>query len=150
MPGTTSNGVQYALPTDAPDMAAISLNLAASINPFFNDTGWIAVGSSGAAAFANFWSSGGGAQYPAPSYRLRYGTVWLKGVMQSGTAGNAAFILPAGMRPLLQTPFDVVSGVAGSARIDVFGNGTVQVTNYGTGGSNATVHLSSISFLAEQ
>lgn len=105
------------------------------------DTGWIL------ATLGNSWVAFGGA-FAAPYYRKFNGMTMLIGAMKSGTTGTTVFTLPAGYRPSVERQFPVQSN-AGTAQLSVFTTGIVQVTAYGSLGSNAFVGLDSVIFLAE-
>lgn len=108
----------------------------------FGDTGWITP------TLGNSWVSfDAGATFDIPQYRRFNGVVFLKGEMKSGTSNTTVFTLPAGYRPLKQISFCVQSNT-GSADILVGATGAVIVNNY-NGGSNASVSLNGISFIAE-
>ena len=187
MPATTPSGVQYAVPSDAPNIATITQNFATSIDQkiipsFTNSTtraaaitapvdgqlsynqatksieqysstlcggswsqgGWVQP------TLGNSWVSfDGGASYPIPQYTVRAGLVVMTGVMKSGTLAATVFTLPAGFRPLKIKGFITASNTA-SCRIDITAAGVVQVGAYQTGGSNVSVYLDGICFLAEQ
>lgn len=108
------------------------------------DSGWTT------AALSNSWVSyDAAAVFSLPAYRLKAGIAWLAGEMKSGTLNTTVMTLPAGMRPLKQISF-TVSSAAGTAIIYVLPTGVVQVIGYTTGGSNASVSLNGIQFIAEQ
>lgn len=109
---------------------------------FAEDTGWT-VPSMGA-SWANYTAGG----QTAPQYRRRNGVVYLDGSMASGSSGSTIFTLPAGYRPLHTQTYTVASG-NGNAVITIGATGTVQVTVYNVG-SNISVALNGISFVAEQ
>lgn len=100
------------------------------------------------ASLGNSWVAFG-APYATPAYRLKGGWTAVEGGMKSGTSASAIFTLPVGMRPLSRKLFIVASGT-GTAGLIVDTNGVVSVSFYTTGGSNASVLLDQICFIAEQ
>lgn len=115
---------------------------AAKLNAVAADTGWTT------ASLGNSWVVSG-APDATPGYRLLGGSTSFQGAMKSGTSATTVFTLPVGMRPLARKLFIVPSGT-GTAGIIVAANGTVTVSFYTTGGSNASIWLDEITFIAEQ
>lgn len=132
--------------------AKLYLRLFTAINTLNNqvqagmagDSGWIIP------TLGNSWTSfDAGAVYAVPQYRLLNGVVWLHGAMKGGTLSTAAFTLPVGMRPLKTTQFS--NGSNGfTCQFTILASGAVEVTAYGSGGSNAFVSLDGAPFIAEQ
>lgn len=91
-----------------------------------------------------------GAPEETPQYQVRCGFVVLAGTMKSGTTGAFA-TLPTGFRPLGTLLFNVNSAAAGGvATITVSSAGVMTLTGYAAIGSNASVSLNGITFIAEQ
>lgn len=109
-----------------------------------DDTGWTTP------ALGNSWVGyhATDAQYSDPQYRRKSGSVRLNGGCKSGTAGATIFTLPAGFRPASTQTF-ITYANNGIARVDILASGAVQATPY-SGGTNAVVLLTGISFIAEQ
>lgn len=72
------------------------------------------------ASFTNSWTAPGGA-----SYILIANVVYLRGEIQSGTAGQSAFTLPSGYAPANTSWFTVSQGSGGTSV------NTVEVTSAG-------------------
>jgi len=89
----------------------------------------------------NSWANYGSGFAPAGYYRDARGTVWLQGVVKSGS--GYVMQLPAGYRPVASLQFPAISNaVFGWVQIDATGN-------VGMGaGSNVSLSLSGVSFLA--
>jgi hypothetical protein len=113
-----------------------TLALMASLFPnFFGDSGWIAV--SGGIGFKNGWSAGS----TAPAYRKIGNHVYLRGEVTGGTAGTAAFTLPAGYAPTIIGYWSCPTAASTMMEVEVDTAGDVLP------GVSATVDLQSISFL---
>lgn len=97
----------------------------------YGDSTWTAV-----ATYTNSWAASG----TTPGYILQGRTVYLRGAMTAGTAGDAAFTLPAGYRPTQASEFIVSVGSTTVNQVIVNTSGTVVPTN------STTVWLSGISF----
>ena len=83
----------------------------------YGDTGWTNV-----SAFTNSWVAGS----VAPAYILIGRVVWLRGDIQSGTAGTVAFTLPSGYRPSAQMVYPAnISGGVTVNQIVIASTGTV-------------------------
>lgn len=124
----------------------ITASWGASVATALADSGWTT------ATLGNSWAAFGGA-FATPAYRKFCGTVYLQGLMASGTTGTTVFTLPAGYRPLHELVFIAASGTGGTtggARIEILASGVVQVNSYLTGGGNTYVSLNEITFIAEQ
>jgi hypothetical protein len=88
-----------------------------------SDSGWINVSS-----FTNSFVSAG----TAPAYRKLNGVVYLRGNVQSGTAGTAAFTLPSGYRPSVSGTYSIQQyGTANMnyITVDTAGNVTPNATS---------------------
>lgn len=110
---------------------------------------WRVIGAVSQPAFANSWAQEA-AQPVAAFYKDIAGVVHLKGSIQNGVIGQAAFTLPAGYRPLENNrPFTAYSLTGGGptiGRVDVMANGQVIPAL----GGNVRMTLDNISFRAEQ
>lgn len=107
-----------------------------SVVPAINGLSWTAV-----SAFLNSWVNFGSPFAPAGYYKDPTGRVYLRGLVKSGTVGQAIFQLPAGYRPPYQTSFPVVSNdLFGEVYVDTSGNVVLFA------GSNSSVYLESVSF----
>lgn len=105
---------------------------------------WRVVGAAGQPAFQNSWVNYD-ASHQARFYKDPSGVVRLDGTIKSGSVGGfAAFVLPAGYRPVQEQPFAVPSNGA-------FGILLVEPTGevYPFVGSNVAFNLP-CSFRAEQ
>lgn len=97
----------------------------------------------------NYWVHWGeGANVPG-YWKDPHGVVHLRGLVRSGTVGQAIFTLPAGYRPVAREVFSVVSQATGSSSLAV---SRCDVTSAGevlpiTGG-NSFFSLDGISFRA--
>lgn len=98
-----------------------------------------------APTLTNSWVNFGGVRNPAGYYKDANSRVYLRGVVKSGTVGNAAFTLPAGYRPANTELFAVVSNDLFGA-VNVLSNGDVTPAI----GSNVYFSLDGISFRASQ
>jgi len=101
------------------------------------------------ATLGNSWTAFGGS-FATPGYQLRAGVVYLQGCMHSGTTSTTVFTLPVGSRPLAAKVFNTNSNSAGFAEVEILASGVLEVLAYGGTGSNASVFLDGISFIAEQ
>jgi hypothetical protein len=120
-------------------MAAITFTAgstltAAQMNQIGQDSDWITVGT-----FTNSWVAGS----RAPQYRKVGTRVTIIGIIQSGTAGNAAFTLPSAYRPTSNVVFPTCSNAGVSNTIQVGSDG--KITPNGT----STTALDSISFYTD-
>lgn len=109
---------------------------------FGREPNFRAVGGTGQPAFTNSWVNYGSSWAPAAFWRDPLGFVHLRGLIKSGTVGNAAFTLPPGFRPKENESFVVVSNAA-VGRVDVLTDGTVTPA---APSSNVWVSLSGINF----
>lgn len=109
-----------------------------------DDTGWTT------ATLGNSWTSYALSNpvYNDPKYRRKNNRTQIDGGIQNGTTGTTIFTLPAGYRPNKRQAFIVPAG-PGLALIIVSNDGTVQVQAYVSSGTNASVILTGISFIAE-
>lgn len=101
-----------------------------------------AVGKPGEPAFQNGWTNYGGGFQAAGFWIDALGIVHLRGMIQSGTVGSAAFTLPPGFRPVVQELFASMSNL-NAGRVDVTSGGAVVPTSPS---GNAWCTLSGISF----
>lgn len=106
------------------------------------DAGWISP------ALSNSWVAYG-SPYAGISYRVENGIVYLRGMMKLGTTGTTVFTLPPGYRPSGTDAIYEVPSNNATARVDILTTGVLQVFGYASGGSNAYVSLSGISFPAD-
>jgi hypothetical protein len=84
-------------------------------------------------SFTNSWTSAASPSQVA--YTKRNGIVYLKGNLNSGgTAGSAAFTLPAGFRPTYGQDFVCAGGAFGAAQQNVIVASTGSVTPYASVG----------------
>lgn len=121
-----------------------SLTLDGSVT-FSGNQSYVNVGATGAAQFANGWINWGAPYYAASYWKDPFGFVHLRGLIQAGTVGSTAFILPPGYRPNATAgPFAVLSNGA-VGRVDVFSTGDVVPMS----GSTVYVSLDGIYFKAE-
>lgn len=67
------------------------------------DAAWHNVGSAGEPAFANSWVNYGSTNAVAGFRKDALGWVTLQGLIKNGTAGQPAFTLPVGWRPMVDT-----------------------------------------------
>lgn len=110
----------------------------------FGDTGWQTL------SLGNSWVSfDGGSTFAIPAYRKLNGVVYLDGEMKSGTTSTTIATLPAGSRPLKAQVYAVTAG-PGVAAIQVAANGSITLVQYAASGTNGSVSLNGISFIAEQ
>lgn len=109
---------------------------------FGREPNFRAVGGTGQPAFTNSWTNYGSGWAPASFWRDPLGFVHLRGLVKSGTVGNAAFTLPPGFRPKESESFVVMSNGA-VGRVDVLTDGTVTPASPS---SNTWVSLSGIHF----
>lgn len=100
------------------------------------------VGGAGQPAFANSWVNYGSGWREAGFWKDPLGVIHLRGLIKSGTVGNAAFTLPPGFRPTLAETYAVISNGA-VGRLSVYTDGTVIPE---TPSNNTYVSLSGISF----
>lgn len=90
----------------------------------------------------NSWVASGS---PVPAVRVRDGIAHFRGVVANGTTGTAVFALPASIAPAAPCMFSLQSNT-GAARGEFFAGGSMVVTAYGTGGSNAFIYLGSVMY----
>jgi len=109
----------------------------AGLAAVIDDSGWAAP------TLLNSWASFGGS-LQTPRYRRINGYVHIEGIIKAGTI-NTIFTLPVGFRPPLRILF-LVACNAGGLQVYVKSNGDVTAVAYISGGSNALVSLSGISF----
>ena len=102
--------------------------------------------------FSNSWVNVGSPYYDAAYYQDNYGIVRLRGRIENGTSGLAAFVLPEGYRSIATMSFGVdgasgggSGGSHGTIEIDASGNVTPTLS-----GSNPKLSLDGITFRAEQ
>ena len=107
--------------------------LAAAID----DSGWAAP------TLLNSWAPLGGS-FQTPRYRRINGDVHIEGTIKAGTI-NTIFTLPVEFRAPMQNLF-LVACSEGGLQVYVKSNGDVTAVAYISGGSNALVSLSGISF----
>jgi hypothetical protein len=107
---------------------------------FTKDANYHSVGATGEPAFENSWANVSGR--PAAFWRDPLGFVHLRGRIDSGSVGDAAFTLPPGLRPPQAATFAVVSNDAMGA-VEVGTDGTVTPV---TPSDNTYVSLDGISF----
>jgi hypothetical protein len=84
--------------TNATNAAALGGNPPSAFAPVAQEATHI-VGGSGEPAFQNGWVNFGSGWSFAGFFKDSFGVVHLQGTIKSGTAGSAAFTLPAGYRP---------------------------------------------------
>jgi hypothetical protein len=82
------------------------------------------IGKPGSPVFANSWVNFAAGWQVAAFNRDPFGWVSLRGLIKSGTVGNAAFTLPPGYRPPVSETFGVNSNGA-FGRVDVQADGQV-------------------------
>lgn len=100
---------------------------------------WHIVGSVGEPAFQNSWTTIAG--YQVPAFRKDpLGRVWIKGVIQSGVAGQPCFVLPSGYWPKTTTAI-YASSSSNALRIDISTTGQV-VSSIGGAGAFVDIDLS--------
>jgi hypothetical protein len=98
-----------------------------------------------APALLNSWVNYGGAFNPAGYWKDPFGVVHLRGLVKSGTVGQAIFTLPKGYRPANTEAISVASADAfGELRIDGTGNIVAFV------GSNTWMSMDSVTLRAAQ
>ena len=118
--------------------------------PMAADANLHLVGSPGEPSYQNAWDTYNSSFGPA-RFERDGNQIYLGGLVRSGTAHSnntgTVFILPEGYRPPYQEIFAAWSS-AGTARVDVYTTGWVNVVSYGTGGTNSFVSLSGINFRA--
>lgn len=130
-----------------PIFSPIPLHEAASMwfrrawNYISNIEEWTEIGVADAPAFENSWANVGGAYETASFYKDPYGRVFLKGAVDTGSAGTTAFTLPINYRPSSTLRIAVNDG----------GNGYVEITSAGGVQPQAPAsYLDGVSFRAEQ
>ena len=107
-------------------------------NITIGDVEWIAVGS-----FLNSWVSAGST---TPSYmKTSSDFVELKGVIDTGSVGSSAFLLPEGYRPVEQLQLACISNGA-LGRVNILTNGNVVPASPS---NNASVSLDGLRFRAD-
>lgn len=97
----------------------------------------------------NYWLHWGAGSNEPGYWKDSFGVVHLRGLIRSGTIGQAAFILPAGYRPAAREVFPAISTATGSSalvlsRCDVTLIGEVIPLS----GGNAYFSLDGITFRA--
>jgi hypothetical protein len=103
----------------------------------FSPESWIAP------TLLNSWVNYGGGTTPAGYYKDSFGIVHLRGLIKDGTLASAAFVLPAGYRPVNQEDFcQITSGGAGRCLIYAAGSVIPQT------GGNSWYSLAGITFRA--
>jgi hypothetical protein len=102
------------------------------------------IGKPGQPTFSNGWVNFAGGWRPAGFWRSPFHMVYLRGLIKSGTVGQAAYTLPPAFRPSEPESFPVISNAA-LGRVSVFTDGTVVPE---TPSSNTWVSLSGIVFRA--
>lgn len=100
-------------------------------------------------SFQSGWTNYGNGYAGAGFTRTSAGVIGLRGLIANGTISGTANVctLPVGFRPAQTIMFQVggyEGGTSGSARVDVYSNGDVRVSQ----GENPWVSLSGITFLA--
>lgn len=120
----------------------------ANLQGYDRSTKWILIGSAGAPAFQNGWLNYDAIQAQAAFKRSADGTVFVKGLVKSGTIGTTVFTLPEGFRPLEPRLFsnntwDGTNYIIGRVDVAISG-GVVAVV-----GGNPHFSLDSIVFPAE-
>lgn len=110
-----------------------------------DDAAWNVIGATGQPAFTNSWANYGSG-FSTAAFRRRGGVVRLKGVIATGTIGQAAFTLPVGYRPNETLLLPSLSNSA-IGRIDVTAAGLVVPQSPSV---NTSVSLDGVSFYAEQ
>ena len=128
MPWTTPTDRATGYVPTATDWNVIEDNLAY----LYGDAGWTAV-----SAFTNGW----GASASTPGFILLGRVVHLRGALTAGTAGTAAFTLPAGYRPTQQGAY-LCSNNATATANEV----TVSTAGVVTPLNSAVTYLHQISF----
>lgn len=108
---------------------------------------WHEVGAAGEPAFQNGWVNFGGIYGTAAFRKDPFGTVYLKGMVKSGTLGSNIYVLPVGYRPAARGIFASLGSNA-VARIDVDSDGSVFVN--ATLASSAWMTLNGITFRAAE
>ena len=88
------------------------------------DKKFLEIGAAGAPAFTNSWVNYGTGYANAAYWKDPFGMVHLRGLIKSGTVGNAAFTMPPGYRPEVSHLFGTISNGA-IGRVDVLTDGTV-------------------------
>ena len=91
---------------------------------FTKNANYVTVGGTGAPAFANSWVNWGAPYFNAAYWKDPLGFVHLRGVIQSGVVGSAAFTLPPGFRPAGTVLLATISNNA-IGRVEVANTGTV-------------------------
>jgi hypothetical protein len=108
--------------------------------------GWHVVGAAGEPAFTNSWANYGGGYTGARFKKDKENTVFLEGLIASGTVNASSFTLPVGYRPTGGACiFAVETNPNTIGRADVTTSGTVTLTS----GSNLWFSLCNIIFKAE-
>ena len=102
--------------------------------------GWHEIGDSGEPTFLSGWINYGGSNFIC-GFRKIDNQVFIRGVIKSGTVGQAVFTLPIGYRPPSVQRVPCVSGDA-YAQINVTTTGDVKVQV----GNNSWVDIGRISF----
>ena len=97
--------------------------------------------------YQNSWSSYNDGYAPAAYYKDAMGVVHIEGLIRGGTAGQAAFTLPAGFRPGYRQIYACLNAANTVVnRVDVYTNGQVVPQS---GVNNGWITLSDITFVAE-
>lgn len=127
-------------PTKVPTQQSVKAYVDANA---LSDTGWIEVGSGGAAPnFTNSWANGGG-DYANVRFRKVGGIVFVDGYATTGANGTSVFTLPVGFRPSSSMIVAISSGTPAASYMRVGSDGTVKPAVGGGTGS-----LLSCSFVA--
>jgi hypothetical protein len=109
----------------------------------FRQEAWRTVGAAGQPAFTNGWSAVGA--YPPQFRRDALGNVHLRGAVQSGTLGAAAFTLPAGYAPSPGQALAYLPVTNGSTKGQLLVTEAGEVIPSGLGGTTPiTVHLPTV------
>lgn len=102
------------------------------------------VGSDGNPPFVNSWVNYDPSRNSAGFFRdYRSSMVFLTGIIKSGSANNAAFVLPVGYRPAKRTLFIALTYNDTFCRVHVESDGSVVPS---TGASSTWVNLDGLCF----
>lgn len=121
------------------ELEKLHIETARILNLTVGDIDWTAVSS-----FTNSWANTGGSEPGASYIKVNHDIVLLKGAIDSGTIGAAAFTLPTGYRPAETQHFAVDrNGAYGRLTVNSSGEVIPQTT------AAAGYHLNGVIFRAD-
>lgn len=134
-------GTSYEVPSSGTDTnwAALQLAWEQAVSAGLSAPTWVS------ATLVNSWVTFNVADQVASYWKDANGTVHVRGRIRSGTSATVCFTLPSGYRPLKREQF-VIAAQDGTAEALIAADGTVTLTDVGTGDVNASASLAGINF----